>query len=88
MARIRSQVFRGRKMRFGRIRQDRTEPHLGAVRGDTMDIPIDGDTLDELDTIIHEAMHVCLPDVAEDAVGATATAVGRLLWRLNWRKAD
>jgi hypothetical protein len=52
----------------------------------TLRIPTDGDTEAELDTCIHEALHGCLPDLAEDAVEETATSIASLLWRLGWRK--
>jgi len=54
----------------------------------TIRIPIDGDTETELDVCIHEAIHACLPDIDETAVDETATSIARLLWRLQWRKAD
>ena len=51
-------------------------------------IPVDGDTLDELDWIIHESLHACCPYLEEDAVDKAATSVARLLWRLGWRKEE
>ena len=51
-------------------------------------IPVDGDTLAELDWIIHESLHACHPYLHEDAVDKAATSVARLLWRLGWRKGD
>ncbi|OQA09471.1 MAG: hypothetical protein BWY66_00570 [bacterium ADurb.Bin374] len=52
----------------------------------TVRIPVDGDSLAELDWIIHEAMHACFPWLMEWAVDRAATSVARLLWRLGWRK--
>ena len=49
-------------------------------------IPVDGDTRDELDWIVHESLHACCPYLEEDAVDKAATSVARLLWRLGWRK--
>jgi hypothetical protein len=54
----------------------------------TLYIPVDGDTETEFDVCIHEALHACLPDLGETAVDETATSIARLLWRLQWRKAD
>jgi len=52
----------------------------------TIKIPYDGDTLHELDCIIHEALHACFPFLVDDEVERSATDVARLLWRLDWRK--
>ena len=51
-----------------------------------MRVPVDGDTLAELDWIIHESLHACHPYLHEEAVDRAATSVARLLWRLGWRK--
>jgi len=40
----------------------------------------------ELDTVIHEILHAAYPDLEEDAVGQTAEALAKVLWRLGWRK--
>lgn len=56
--------------------------------GKAVHIPVDGDTLGDLDVIIHEALHACLPDIIEEEIEETAGCVARLLWRLNWRKAE
>lgn len=53
----------------------------------TLYIPVEGDTLDELDSILHEALHACT-ELDEDAVEETANAQARLLWRLGWRKKE
>jgi hypothetical protein len=73
-----------------------TIQHQARIKGDdlgecdfnthTIRIPFDGDTLDELDTVIHECLHACLPYLVEDQINATATDVARMLWRLKWRK--
>ena len=39
-----------------------------------------------LDTLIHEGLHACLWDLDDDAVGASASDIARLLWRLGYRK--
>ncbi len=41
---------------------------------------------DQLDTIIHEALHASLPLLDEAAVHATANDLSRLLWRLGYRR--
>lgn len=54
----------------------------------TIRIPVEGDTLDELDCIIHESIHACIPTLAEDPVETSATSIAKLLWKLGWRKLD
>ena len=49
-------------------------------------IPIDGDTLPELDWICHEAIHAECPWMDEWAVDLLARRLSRFLWRLGWRK--
>jgi hypothetical protein len=53
-----------------------------------VNIPIHGDTLAELDTIIHEAIHAAMPWLTEWIVDKTATSIAKLLWRLGWRRLD
>jgi hypothetical protein len=48
-------------------------------------VPVDGDTWEELDTIIHEALHACT-ELNETCVDESATSIAILLWRLGWRK--
>lgn len=54
----------------------------------TVYIPIRGDTLDELDTILHESIHACLPVLDEHAVAAATMSTARLLWKLGWRRDE
>ena len=37
---------------------------------------------DLLEVAMHEAMHACLPDLAEPAVDQTSADISRFLWRL------
>lgn len=39
---------------------------------------------EQLDTIIHEALHACIPEVAEEVVEETASAITNLLKRLHY----
>jgi len=41
---------------------------------------------ERLDTIIHEAAHVALPDADERTVARLARIAARLLWRDRWRR--
>ena len=39
-----------------------------------------------LETLIHECLHACLPDLNEDRVHGTARDIGRVLWRAGYRR--
>jgi hypothetical protein len=52
----------------------------------TLHIPHEGDTKDELGTIIHEVLHAVYPDLNEDAIIEGENAITRILWDLKWRK--
>ena len=39
--------------------------------------------LDKLDTVIHECLHACVPDLDEDAVTETATDIAKVLHRMG-----
>ena len=39
--------------------------------------------LDLLDTVIHECLHACVPDLDEDAVTQTATDIAKVLNRMG-----
>jgi len=41
--------------------------------------------LDTLDTLLHECIHACLPDLSEEAVEETATDIAKVLHRLGCR---
>ena len=41
--------------------------------------------LDLLDTVIHEALHACLPDLSEEAVTESASDIARVLYRMGCR---
>ena len=43
---------------------------------------------DYLDTLTHEAMHLALPELNEEAITTSATFVARILWRQGYRKCD
>ena len=43
------------------------------------------DPLDILDTVIHECLHACVPDLDEDAVTETATDIAKVLHRMGCR---
>jgi hypothetical protein len=49
-------------------------------------VPVAGDTLADLDAIIHEGLHACFPDMCEDAINESATSLAVMLWRLGWQK--
>ena len=43
--------------------------------------------LKELDRVIHETLHACAWDLAEETVEETAEGIAALLWRLGWRRS-
>lgn len=90
---VRTHAFRGHRWRvfnntrlpkgqFGECLDVRLGADFRCIK-----IPIDGDELHELDTIIHEGLHACT-ELEEEAVNETARDVAWLLWRLGWRKED
>jgi hypothetical protein len=87
---MKSVTIRNRRWTLGRCR-GRGErggcegPH---VPGRILDIPIHGRRLEDLNTIIHEALHAALWDLDEDSVKETADGVAWLLWRCGWRKIN
>jgi|694.fasta_scaffold30263_9 hypothetical protein len=40
---------------------------------------------DKLDTIIHEMLHATHPELSEESVSETASAIAKILFRLNLR---
>lgn len=47
--------------------------------------PFEGDSREDLDVILHEILHGCVPDLDEQAVDETATSMANALYRLGWR---
>lgn len=43
---------------------------------------------DLLDTTLHEAIHVCLPNATEEHVEQMAGLLADLLWRDHWRRVE
>ena len=44
--------------------------------------------VDLLDTVIHESLHACFPDLKEDAVNVAAADIARLITRMGFLQAD
>ena len=53
-----------------------------------MDIPLEGKTLNDCATVIHESLHACYWWMDEEFIDQAADDIARLLWRLGWRKQD
>jgi len=51
-------------------------------------VPINGNTVEDLDIIIHESAHACLWLLDEDTINETATSIATFLWKLGWRKVE
>jgi len=52
----------------------------------TLYILLEGNTLEDLDVIIHEGLHAACPLICEYYINIIATTIAKLLWRLGWRK--
>jgi len=87
---MKSVTLRGRRWRIGRVKQKHERggcEHPG-IPGKEIDVPVNGTRRDDLDTIIHEALHACFWDIDEEAIEESATDIARFLWGLGWRKVD
>ena len=87
MRTIRTHVFAGQRFKV-RSQAGLRAPDLAECdyQRRVVRIPLDGDTREELDCIIHEAIHAACPWMHEDNVNETALSVAGLLWRLGWRR--
>ena len=88
MRQIKTHAFRGSRYKVKHSNLLRGAGDLGRSNYEkkAIYIPHDGDTKDELDTIIHEALHLAYPFLTEDEVERGANELTGLLWRLDWRK--
>ena len=41
-----------------------------------------------MDVLVHEVLHAARPELDEQAVEATATAIARALWKARYRRMD
>lgn len=41
-----------------------------------------------LDTVIHELLHACYPDMGEDAIAESSRTITDALWRIGYRLED
>lgn len=55
-------------------------------RETTISKDLDPHSLRFLETVLHEALHDCVPDLAEKAVGETARDIALLLRRMGYRR--
>jgi len=79
--RLRGKYYR---LRFAKL----ASPKIGLCDWDARTITIHPRLKGELqlDTIIHELLHACQPDLGEEAIDQTATDIARVLTRLGYRK--
>lgn len=63
---------------------DMTDP--GRASGRTVRIATWQNEQELLDTLLHEAIHCCRPELDEAAVADMANDLSRLMWRLNYRR--
>ncbi len=43
---------------------------------------------DRMDTLLHEGLHIALPDLTEDDVGRVAGMLCNLLWKDRYRRVE
>jgi len=67
----------------------REKAHGLAHQGDgVIEIDPSQDSKEMLDTILHEAMHILEPNLAEMKVRAYAKRLSGLLWKDRWRRIE
>ena len=79
-------IFRGKRFKVI-FRAPKNRNHIGLCNYETKEIELHPkiDGIDKLDCIIHEALHVCMPDILDDVIDESATDIAKLLWKLNYR---
>ena len=83
---IKSHTFRGQRWKIVEAVPDQGgECDAPYIKRREMCIPAMGDSLHDLEVIIHEATHACHWDMSEYAVSGSARDIARILWRLGWR---
>ena len=86
---IKTHRFRGKRysIRLGaRLPADRRgDADAPRIPGRMIRIRNGMDGLTMLDTLIHEGLHACSWDMADEAVHETASDIARFLWRLGYR---
>ena len=89
MKRIRSVKLRGKRIRVV-WRNLAKEDVLGLAHQDQALIEMDTNMDEKLttDTLIHEALHVCLPDFDEDAINEIAADIATMLDRADLIKTE
>ena len=84
---LKTHIFRGKRFKIF-FRSPRNRNHLGTCDVGEKEIEIEptlkGET--ELDCLIHESLHACLPDTCDDSVNETATTIAKFLIKLGYTK--
>jgi hypothetical protein len=62
------------------------EGNLGQQIGDLIEIDPRQNSKEYLDTLIHECLHACFPDLSEQAVVDSANVITDAVWRQNYRR--
>jgi hypothetical protein len=55
---------------------------------DTIEIDPRQHSKERLDTVLHEGIHLILPDATEEETVAYANLLSDLLWRDHWRRIE
>ncbi len=71
-----------------RNRKDQKECGYCDYEERVLDVPMKGKECDDLDTLLHEGIHACMPFLEEEIVAESATDIAKFLWKLGWRKEN
>ena len=86
---VKSHIFRKKKFKIF-FRSPKNRNHIGTCDEQDREIEIKP-TLkgeEELDCLIHEGLHACLPDLHDGAVNDTASSIAKLLIKLGYSRRE
>ena len=83
MSKVRTHTFNGVKYD---ILIGKFDGWADTTDGYSIVINSDLDTQKALITLVHEAMHACSWDKHEETIERSSKEIGRLLWRLGYRR--
>ena len=90
-----SHVFRGKRYRITMATKRALKGHYGDCDSPTEHEKVirinkglmkPGEDQQLMETLIHEGMHACTWDAAEEMVHGTAESLAKLLWRCGYRR--
>lgn len=88
---VQSHTFRGKRYKICRVRS--IPKHDGDVdhpstKDKKLRLVTGLSPQRTLEVEIHEALHPCFWDIAEEAIGEAAADISKFLWRLGYRKVQ